>query len=83
MTLDAEVKFTTTFPGLDIDVNKIYHIPVDQDYVNADKDELFQWIVCELERMFGRTFSDREFEVKNFFDILDDLGANNNNNNNN
>lgn len=78
MTLDAEVKFTTTFPGLDIDVNKTYHIPVDQDYVSADEDELYQWIENELEQMFGRTFSDREFEVKNFFDILDDLDVNNN-----
>lgn len=82
MKLDAEVKFNEPFPGTSIDINEIYFIPVDSDYVHADEDELYEWISNELYKKFNHTFSDREFTVKNFWDLLDELDALNDNANN-
>ena len=72
MKIDARVQF------INIDVakslGKTYtKILVDMDYVSADSSEVTEWVRNELEKMFGHSFSDEDFEIVNMDEILEEL----------
>ncbi len=74
MKIEAKVKFSA-WPGLgDLALSEVV-VPVDQDYVEADYQEVNDWVGHELERMFGRAFSTYDFDVVNAFDVVDDLSS--------
>lgn len=48
-------------------------VNVDMDYVEADENDVTEYVATELEEMYGRSFSTDEFEITNMADILEDI----------
>ena len=74
MKIEAKVKFSS-WSGLGRLACSEVVVPVDQDYVEADYQEVYDWVEHELERMFGRSFIRHDFDVVNMLDVVDDLST--------
>lgn len=71
MKIDAKVEFSKEIAEqLDRD---FVRVPVDIDYVESDEQDIKSWVANELESMFGRSFMQEDFEVKNMEDIIEDI----------
>lgn len=72
MKIDAQVHFINTDAVKSL--GKTYtKILVDMDYVSADSSEVTEWVRNELEKMFGHSFNDEDFEIVNMDEILKEL----------
>lgn len=69
MKIDAHV--TVISEGCNVDII----VPIDADYVNADVDEIVDYIINsdKIYEALGRTPSVDEVEVKNMDEILEDI----------
>ncbi len=76
MKLDAEIRWLRDYPALGAKAGDTAVVPVDQDYVEADYDDVERWVESELERgAGGRCCAGDDFEVTNLADVVSDLGA--------
>jgi hypothetical protein len=74
--LDAEIMWLRDYPALGAKAGDTGVVPVDKDYVEADCDEVEQWVESELERKAGgRCCAGDDFEVTNLADVVSDLQA--------
>lgn len=73
MTLEANVVFSEDLAE-QLEKKRI-NINVDVDYVSADQDEIVEWVRNELEEMFGCSFNDEDFKIKNLVDLVEDINS--------
>ena len=72
MKIDARVQFISIDAAKSI--GKTYtKIPVDMDYVSANSSEVTEWVRNELEKIFGHSFNNEDFEIVNMKEILEEL----------
>lgn len=50
-------------------------VPVDQDYVRPDFDDIEEWVERELERKYARPVTRRDFDVLNIADVCIELDS--------
>jgi hypothetical protein len=71
MKLDAYITFSDTT------ADKINHdeitIAIDSDYVSADKDDINEWVINELETQFNIKFMINDFTITNIDDIIEEI----------
>ena len=48
-------------------------VNVDEDYVEADFDSIFEYVSNELADMFGHSFDYDDFEVTNMQELIEEL----------
>ena len=71
MKIDAKVEFSDEVASqLE---RSFVRVPVDMDYVEGNEQDIRSWIANELEDMFGRSFMQEDFEVKNMEDIIEEI----------
>ena len=71
MKIDAKVEFSDEVASqLE---RSFVRVPVDMDYVEGNEQDITSWIANELEDMFGRSFMQEDFEVKNMEDIIEEI----------
>jgi uncharacterized membrane protein len=71
MKIDAKVEFSDEV-ALQLE-RSFVRVPVDMDYVEGNEQDIRSWIANELEDMFGRSFMQEDFEVKNMEDIIEEI----------
>lgn len=71
MKLDAHITFSdTTADKINCDEMTI---AIDSDYVNADKDDINEWVINELETQFKIKFMVNYFTITNIDDIVEEI----------
>ena len=76
MKHDAEVQFTKAYPDLGIKSDDVVIVPVDDDYVDANEDDIIEYVGNELEDIYGASFCYRTaYEILNMEDLIDDISS--------
>lgn len=76
MKHDAEVQFTKAYPDLGIKCDDVVIVPVDDDYVDANEDDIIEYVGNELEDIYGQSFGYRmAYEILNMEDLVDDISS--------
>ncbi len=71
MKIDAKIEFspsTAAKLGRDQAI-----VPVDIDYVEDNEDAVNEWVLIELENMFGQSFKYDDFRVTNIDEVIEDI----------
>ena len=71
MKIDAKIEFspsTAAKLGRDQAI-----VPVDIDYVEGNEDAVNEWVLIELESMFGQSFKYDDFRVNNMDEVIEDI----------
>lgn len=71
MKLDAHITFSDTIVDK-INCDEIT-IAIDSDYVSADKDDINEWVINELETQFKIKFMVNDFTITNINDIVEEI----------
>ena len=71
MKIDAKVEFSPSAAA------KLGHdqvkVQVDIDYVEDNEDAVNEWVLIELENMFGQSFKYDDFQVTNMDEVIEDI----------
>ena len=71
MKIDAEVELSDS---KEKDIGESFvKVPVDIDYVEGNADSIKEWVRNALEEKYGSVFSDEDFTIANFDDIVEDI----------
>lgn len=71
MKIDAKVEFSPSAAA------KLGHdqvkVQVDIDYVEDNEDAVNEWVLIELENMFGQPFKYDDFQITNMDEVIEDI----------
>jgi len=75
MKIDAKIKWLIDEPQFDIAVDKIETVLVDADYVEAESEDILQWIENALSEKYGTSFYEcqNDFTVMNMAELIQDI----------
>lgn len=71
MKLDANITFSNAMADK-IDCDEIT-IAIDSDYVSGDTDDIYEWVINELETRFKVKFMSDDFTITNIDDIIEEI----------
>ena len=71
MKIDAKVEFSSSAAAK---LGRDYvNVPVDIDYVEDNEDAVNEWVLIELESMFGQSVKHDDFNVTNMDEVIEDI----------
>lgn len=71
MKIDANVEFSQSAAAKSGCIQT--KVPVDIDYVEDNEDAVNEWVLIELENMFGQSFKHDDFQVTNMDEVIEDI----------
>lgn len=77
MKIDACTKFVKNEVKTKL-YRSFVNVPVDIDYVNADENEIIEWVLNELNsddlsKMLGRPFTKNDINISNMKELIVDI----------